>query len=77
MTPVRLEPFPIIVSNSSNPSQDRHSVGPDLDPNSLQRLLVDDKSRLKLPYPDHVSKETEDIKHSVTVHMIQVESIHQ
>ena len=32
------------VSNSLNPDQDRHSVGPDLDPNCLQRLSVDGKS---------------------------------
>ena len=32
------------VSNSSNPDQDRHFVGPDLGPNCLQRLSVDDKS---------------------------------
>ena len=33
----------IRVSNSFNPDQARHSVGPDLDPNSLQRLPADDK----------------------------------
>ena len=33
----------IRVSNGLNPDQDRHSVGPDLDPNCLQRLSVDDK----------------------------------
>ena len=32
------------VSNSLNPDQDRHSVGPDLGPNCLQRLSADDKS---------------------------------
>ena len=36
----------IRVSNSSDPDQDRHSVGPDLGPNCLQRLSTDDKSRL-------------------------------
>ena len=34
----------IRVSNSSDPDQARHSVGPDLDPNCLQRLSADDKS---------------------------------
>ena len=32
------------VSNSLDPDQDRHCVGPDLGPNFLQRLLADDKS---------------------------------
>ena len=35
----------IRVSNSLDSEQDRHSVGPDLRPNCLQRLSVDDKSR--------------------------------
>ena len=30
----------IRVSNSLNPGQDRHSVGPDLGPNCLQRLSI-------------------------------------
>ena len=34
------------VSNGLDPDQDRHSVGPDLGPNCLQRLSVDDKSPL-------------------------------
>ena len=34
----------IRVSNSLNPDQDRHSVGPDLDPNCLKRLSADDKT---------------------------------
>ena len=34
----------IRVSNSLNPDQDRHFVGPDLGPNCLQRLSADDKS---------------------------------
>ena len=33
------------VSNSLDPDKDRHSVGPDLGPNCLQRLSADDKSR--------------------------------
>ena len=32
------------MSNGLDPDQDRHSVGPDLGPNSLQRLSEDDKS---------------------------------
>ena len=32
--------------NSLNPDQGRHSVGPALDPNCLQRLSVDDESQL-------------------------------
>ena len=32
------------LSNSLNPDQDRHSVGPDLSPNCLQRLSGDNKS---------------------------------
>ena len=35
----------IRVPNSLNPDQDQHSVGPDLGPYCLQRLLADDKSR--------------------------------
>ena len=34
----------IRVSNSSDPDQDRQSVGPDLGPNCLQRYSADDKS---------------------------------
>ena len=34
----------IRVSNGCDPDQERHSVGPDLDPNCLQRLSADDKS---------------------------------
>ena len=34
----------IRVSNSSDPDQDQHYVGPDLGPNCLQRLSVDTKS---------------------------------
>ena len=34
----------IRVSNGLDPDQDRHSVGPDLDPNSLHVLSADDKS---------------------------------
>ena len=33
----------IIVSNGLNPDQDPRKVGPDLDPNCLQRLSADDK----------------------------------
>ena len=33
------------VSKSLDSDHDRHSVGPDLDPNYLQRLLAEDKSR--------------------------------
>ena len=33
----------IRVSNSLNPDQARHFVGPDLGPNCLQRLPADDK----------------------------------
>ena len=36
----------IRVSNSLDPDQDRHFVGPDLGPNCLQRLSADDKSPL-------------------------------
>ena len=31
------------MSNGLDPDQDRHSVGPDLDPNRLQRSSADDK----------------------------------
>ena len=37
--------FSIRVSKSLDPNQERYSVGPDLGPNCLQRLSVDDKSR--------------------------------
>ena len=33
----------IRVSNSLEPDQDRCSIGPDLDPNCLQRLSAEDK----------------------------------
>ena len=35
----------IRVPNSLGPDQDRHSGGPDLGPNSLQKLTADDKTR--------------------------------
>ena len=35
----------ISVSDSLDPDQARHFVGPDLGPNCLQRLSADDKSR--------------------------------
>ena len=38
----------IRVSNSLDPDQARHFVGPDLDPNCLQRLSADDTSRQKV-----------------------------
>ena len=34
------------MSNSLDPYQDRHSVGPDLDPNCLQRLSAEEKMSL-------------------------------
>ena len=34
------------MSNSLDPDQDRHSVGPDLGPTCLQRISADDKSQL-------------------------------
>ena len=34
----------IRLSNGLDPDQDRHVVGPDLDPNCLHRLSADDKS---------------------------------
>ena len=34
------------MSNGLDPDLARHSVGPDLDPNCLQRLSAEDKSRL-------------------------------
>ena len=37
--------FSIRVSKSLDQNQERYSVGPDLGPNCLQRLSVDDKSR--------------------------------
>ena len=36
----------IKMSNSLDPDQDRHYVGPDLVPNCLQRLSADDRRRL-------------------------------
>ena len=36
--------YTIRVLNSLDPDQDRHSVGPDLGPNCLQRLSADNKS---------------------------------
>ena len=37
----------IRVSNILDPDQDRHSVGPDLGPNCLQRFSADKKKRLQ------------------------------
>ena len=34
------------MSNGLDPDQNRHYVGPDLDPNCLYRLSADDKSPL-------------------------------
>ena len=34
------------MANSLDPDQARHFVGPDLDPNCLQRLSADDKTSL-------------------------------
>ena len=39
----------IRASNSLDSDQDRHSVGPDLGPNCLQRLSVDDKKLTRTP----------------------------
>ena len=38
--------FFLEVSNNLDPDQEKHFVGPDLDPNCLQRLSADDKSQL-------------------------------
>ena len=38
----------IRVSNSLDPDQARHFVGPDLGPNYLHRLSADDTSRLRV-----------------------------
>ena len=35
----------IIVSNNLGPDQERQNVGPDMGPNCLQRLSIDNKSR--------------------------------
>ena len=50
----------IRVSNSLDPDQDQHSVGPDLGPNCLQRLSADDKvaaskERIKFLLSRHLS----------------------
>ena len=37
----------IRVSNSLSPDQAQHFVGPDLDPNCLQRLSADDSCKVK------------------------------
>ena len=36
------------MSNSLDPDQDRHCVGPDLGPKSLQKLSADDTSRQRV-----------------------------
>ena len=36
------------MSNSLNPDQARHFVGPDLGPNGLQRLSADDNGRQRI-----------------------------
>ena len=38
----------IRVSNSLDPDQARHFVGPDLDPNCLQRLVADGTSKQRI-----------------------------
>ena len=38
------------VSNNLNPNQARQKVGPDLDPNCLQRLSADNTSRQRVKY---------------------------
>ena len=38
----------IIVSNSLDPDQAQHLFGPDLDPDCLQRLSVDDRRRQRV-----------------------------
>ena len=45
----------IRVSNSSDPDQARHFVGPDLDPNCLQRLSADDTKGKELTPPNHMA----------------------
>ena len=52
----------ITVSNSLDSGQDRHSVGPDLHPNCLQRLStplawkdLKQKSMLKIPSKEYIS----------------------
>ena len=40
----------ITVSNSLDPNQAQHFVGPDLGPNCLQRLSQDDNSRQRVNY---------------------------
>ena len=42
---IRLFRMTIGVANSFDPDQARHFVGPDLDPNCLQRLSADDTGR--------------------------------
>ena len=41
----------IRLSNSLNPDQTRHFVGPDLGPNCLQKLSTDDTSRQRAKKP--------------------------
>ena len=47
------------MSNSLDPSQTRHFVGPDLDPNCLQRLSADEIRRLRVIV--HRNKEIENM----------------
>ena len=48
----------ISVSNCLDPDQDRHSVGPDLGPNCLQRLSADDESCRKQGKSSHLITES-------------------
>ena len=44
------------MSNSLDPGQDRHFVGPDLDQNCLHRLLADDKLPQARKELEHIHK---------------------
>ena len=44
------------MSNRLDPDQARHFVGPDLDPNGLQKLSADDTSRKELKNNIYVNK---------------------
>ena len=50
------------VSNSLDPDQDRHPVGPDLGPICLQRLSADDTSRHRVTTEPESSSATSDVK---------------
>ena len=67
----------IRVSNSLDPNQDRHSVGPDLGANCLQRLTADEKSSLATKGLIWVNQQKKNVKHFRILSIITHPTYHQ